>query len=213
MNNADSNTLFCDRCYIGCLTCTGPLATSCLSCSDNFTFNSNTSACIPPSTSSDYTIQQVYYFMGFNAVSNWSPTGVITCYQTTLLGLTSGTYTVGFTSLPNHYAVRVMFAHYLSIGLAGSVTTNIQIGYDGTYKNTPVSVSTANSNNPQLNCVAPLGYWASFVQTYVDSSASHTSSSINIGITTSGSTFGLREVIIILKLCNGVCTACNGYYP
>jgi hypothetical protein len=212
LNNANSNALYCGRCFIGCVTCTGPQATSCLTCSSNFTFNSNTSSCTPPSTASDYTLQQAYYFLGFNANSNWSPTAVITCSQTTLLGTTSGTYTVTFSGLKAHFAVRTMFAHYLLLSAGGSISTNIGISYDAVVKNVAVSANLAGSNTPTLDCTSSLGYAATFVQTYVDSSASHTASSITIKITTSSYTFALREAIFIVKLCNGVCTSCNGYY-
>ena len=208
MNNDNSNAIYCDRCFIGCATCTGPLASQCLTCATNFALNSNTSTCSPPLTAADYTIQQAYYFLGFNAVSGWSPSGVTTCSSTTLLGLTTGTYTVTFSSLKSHFAVRVMFAHYLSMS-SSSINTNIQIGYDGTVTNVPVNVNIANSNNPSLSCG---GTATNFVQTYVDSSAAHTSTAnVTLTITTNGYSFGIREFYVILKLCDGVCTSCTGY--
>ena len=77
---------YCDRCYVGCLTCAGPGATSCLTCVGNFTYDSATSSCTAPSTTSDYTIQNVYNFLGFGILTNWA-------WQTT-----SSTYLYGSAS-------------------------------------------------------------------------------------------------------------------
>jgi hypothetical protein len=191
------------------LTCTGPQANSCLTCADSFTFDSNTSSCLPPSTASDFALQQAYYFLGFNANSNWWPQGVTACTSTTILGYTTGTYQIKFTNLKPHFALRVMFAHFLPVAAGGSVDSNIVIGYDGgNTKNVPIKTSLAGSNTPTYNC----GTASTFIETYVDYSFTHTATATtNITITTSGLNFGLREFILIVKLCNGACTSCNGY--
>jgi len=63
---------YCDRCFVGCKTCSGPESTSCLSCVSSFTHDSITSTCTAPSTSNDYTIQNVYNFLGFGILTNWN---------------------------------------------------------------------------------------------------------------------------------------------
>jgi hypothetical protein len=209
LNNANSNALYCGRCFIGCSSCTGPQANSCLTCADAFTFDSTTSSCLPPSSASDFTLQQAYYFLGFNANSNWSPQDVTACSATTLLGYTTGTYNIKFTSLKAHFALRVMFAHFLPVSAGGSANTNIVVGYDGAnLNNIALTANLAGSNTPVYNC----GSSTTFIETYVDYSFSHTvTATTNITISTSGLSFGLREVFIIVKLCNGACTSCNGY--
>jgi len=115
---------YCDRCFVGCLTCSGPLATNCLTCVANFTFNSVNSTCSSPATSSDYSVQLAYYFYNFNLLSNWGwqtwdgnylyySNPVFSCNSYTLAGLGRWQYLVGsYSSLQAHFQVRVMFAHY-----------------------------------------------------------------------------------------------------
>lgn len=115
---------YCDRCFVGCLTCSGPLATNCLSCVSNFTFNSNNSTCSPPATANDYSVQLAYYFLNFNLLTNWwwdtasttflyNGINVYTCNSYTLVGLARAQNINGyFSGLQNHFQVRVMFAHY-----------------------------------------------------------------------------------------------------
>jgi hypothetical protein len=62
---------YCDRCYVGCKTCAGPLSTNCLSCLSTFVYDSTSATCTAPSTSNDYTIQNVYNFLGFGLLTNW----------------------------------------------------------------------------------------------------------------------------------------------
>ena len=116
---------YCDRCHTGCLTCSGPEATSCISCSANFTLDSATSSCIPPNTANDVTLQNLYSFLGFNLQSNWAwqttsstflygGASTRTCAGETFAGFIRDKYIQAtFSSLQNHYSVRVMFAHYI----------------------------------------------------------------------------------------------------
>ena len=116
---------YCDRCFLGCLTCSGPLATNCLTCVSNFTFSSNNSTCSPPSTSNDYSVQLAYYFLNFNLLSNWywqstsstyllSSSNTYTCNSYTLAGLSrrASNLISNYYSLQTHFEVRVMFSHY-----------------------------------------------------------------------------------------------------
>lgn len=102
-----------------------------------------------------------------------------------------------------------MFAHYLSVTAGANVNTKIGIAYDAAaYSKIPVITNLAGSNNPPLDCATP----TTFVQTYVDFSSTHTATGITITVTTYGGNFGLRELFVIVKLCDGVCTGCTGYY-
>lgn len=160
LNSAISGAPYCERCFIGCLTCSGPLASNCLTCSSAFTFDTNTSKCLPPSSSNDYTLQQAYYFLGFNLLGSWgwattaaanllSSSSVYTCGSTTLVGLAKGQrVTASYSGLQTHFQVRVMFAHYT---LASSTSQNVQIVLDGgTVNNVAIAASLASSNNPPL---------------------------------------------------------------
>jgi len=189
LNSATTNQPYCDQCFIGCLTCSGPLATQCLTCSDKFTYDQVNSQCIPPSMSTDYTVQQSYYFLGFNLLSSWwwdttsstylsSSSPTYTCGSTTLVGLGINQYiNTAFTGLQTHYQVRVMFSHYV---LTSNINQNIQISIDGTIYTVPVNVNLASSNNPALSC------GSTFIETYIDQSYSHSASSVTIRISTTG---------------------------
>lgn len=105
LNNADSSKLYCDRCFIGCATCSGPLITNCLTCAANFTLDSSLGTCTAPMTTSDLTILRAYYFYGFNALGGWSPTTITNCGFTTLLGTTTSATPITFSTgtLKSHF--------------------------------------------------------------------------------------------------------------
>lgn len=94
---------------------------------------------------------------------------------------------------------------------SSSVSTNIVIKYDSvTVKNIAVA-ETLTSSNPAFSCPGT----KNFVQVYVDSSSAHTSTasaSISISTSTVSLGFAIREIYVITKLCNGVCSSCFGYY-
>jgi len=126
LNSATTNTPYCDRCFVGCLTCTGPLATNCITCANAFTYDSNTSKCILPNSITDYTVQQAYYFYGFNLLGGWywestsvsflqSGSTTYTTGSLTLVGLGNGQFinTNYPSGLQTHFNVRIMFAHYM----------------------------------------------------------------------------------------------------
>ena len=180
---------YCDRCFVGCLTCSGPLATNCLTCVSNFTFNSNNSTCNQPSTTSDYSVQFAYYFLNFNLLSNWgwdttsttylyNGNRVFTCNSYTLAGLARAQYITGsFYSLQNHFQARVMFAHYY---FATSVNENIYISVGSAAVNVPLVGSFNLANNPNISCISG----AQVIQTMVDQSLTHTSSTLSLAIAT-----------------------------
>lgn len=212
INSGSSNGLYCDRCFIGCLTCTGPLSTNCITCSTDFIYNSNQSTCTAPQTTTDYMLQQSYYFLSFNPVTGWSSSAQ-TCGMTTLLG-TATTITFAqnnYFSNP-HFAVRVMFAHYLDATSMGtSISTTLVISYDGGTTNfSPIAItaSLANWNNPTFACAST----TKFVMTYVDVYYTHTSPNISLKLYTGGNSFAIREFYMLSLLCNSVCLTCNGYY-
>jgi hypothetical protein len=180
---------YCERCFVGCLTCSGPLATNCLTCVANFTFNSNNSTCNQPTTTSDYSVQFAYYFLKFNLLTNWgwgtastsylyNGNSIHTCNSYTLVGLARAQYITGsFSSLQNHFQVRIMFAHYY---FATSVNENIYISVSSAAVNVPLSASFNQANNPNISCISG----AQAIQTMVDQSLTHTSSSLSLAITT-----------------------------
>jgi hypothetical protein len=96
-----------------------------MSCSSTFTYDQTNSFCTPPSSITDYTVQQAYYFLGFSLLTSWSwdntasaslfsSSGTYTCGSTTLVGLGKDQFiNTAYSSLQTHYAVRVMFAHYI----------------------------------------------------------------------------------------------------
>lgn len=225
MNYQAKTTLgnpYCDRCFVGCLTCSGPLATNCLTCVSNFTLNSNNSTCSPPSTANDYTVQVAYYYLNFNLLGNWwwqttngdylynwSP--IYTCNSYTLAGLGRWQYLVSsYSSLQNHFEVRVMFAHYFYATTSSTERIYISVGTSDAY--VPMSGSWVGANNPSISC---LGGWQ-VITTMVDQSLAHSGSSLTLNLHTTDSSgygfiWGFREVVIQLRLCNASCSTCNGY--
>jgi hypothetical protein len=141
-------------------------------------------------TTSDLTILRAYYFYGFNALGGWSPTTITNCGFTTLLGTTTSSTPITFSTgtLKTHFEVRLMFAMYLD---SSSVNTNIVIKYDSVTVKTIAVAETLTSSNPSLSCPGT----KNFVQVYVDSSSSHfdtAGASISISTSTSSLGFAIR---------------------
>jgi hypothetical protein len=206
LNSDVTNSPFCDRCYIGCVTCSGPLATNCLSCATAFKFDANTSSCIAPNTVNDTTVAQIYNFNGFSVLSNWgynynSNGGIYQCGSITMLGyLQSGNYIIGsYSQLSTHYQLRVMFAYYFLF--TTSVSSQLQVYVDGNNNQQYISRSSNNACGGN-----------SFVVETIDSSYAHSSSSVTLYINNNnGYYFGIREFVLITKLCNTNCASCYGY--
>jgi hypothetical protein len=70
-----------------------------------------------------------------------------------------------------------MFAHYY---FATSVNENIYISVSSAAVNVPLSASFNQANNPNISCISG----AQAIQTMVDQSLTHTSSSLSLAITT-----------------------------
>jgi hypothetical protein len=212
---------YCDRCHISCKTCAGSLASNCLTCNSNFTYTSASSTCTPPASVSDYTLQNVYNFLGFGLLSNWGwqftsgsylygSTPTYTCSSETFVGLGRRSYVQAtFSSLQTHFQVRVMFVHYF---LASNANENIQISLDGSTNNVPLVGDLSGSNNPAFSC----GPNTNALKTMVDQSYPHSASSLTLRLLTTDSSgngfwWGVKEVVVAIRLCNSSCSSCNGY--
>lgn len=101
----------------------------------------------------------------------------------------------------------MLFAHYL---LASSATENIRIDVDGTVNNVAVATSLSGSNNPGFSCAGQ----SNVIKTMVDKSYTHSISTLTLKLDLSSTTllWGIKEFILLIKLCDPSCSACNGYY-
>ena len=179
---------------------------------DGLSYDSTSSSCKLPYDAMNYTISHAYYFYGFSLQSGWSVSSgasSYSCTQTTIVGRASMTISKSFSSLQTHWAARVMFAHYIQDST--SFNNNIRISYDGgtTYNDVGISVNMLNAFNPSIHCTSS-NYLT--IQNYIDESFTHTASTLDLRITTSGGVvFGIREFILIIKRCNNECSSCTGY--
>lgn len=113
-----------------------------------------------------------------------------------------------YSSLQKHFSVRVMFAHYYFT--SSSSVENIKIKIDSTTYSVPIGISLSGSNNPSSSC------GGSAIETMVDQSYTHTTTALTLQISTSNPNsnsvlWGIREVFVIIKLCNSSCSGCTGY--
>lgn len=132
-----------------------------------------------------------------------------TCGYDTFLGLARNQYVQAtYSGLQKHFSVRVMFAHYYFT--SSSSAENIQIKLDTTTYSTPIGVSLTGANNPASSC------GGSVIETMIDKNYTHTATALTMQISTSNPNsnsvwWAIREVIVILRLCNSSCSGCTGY--
>lgn len=83
---------YCAKCDTTCSTCSNEGMNNCVVCPADFTFNSNTSYCIPPNTNQIKTLESSYKFAGFGPVDGWNNGYVYQdgTYGTTVYALSSG---------------------------------------------------------------------------------------------------------------------------
>ena len=188
---------------------------NCVVCPVDFTFNANTSYCIPPNTNQINTLESSYKFAGFSPVSGWNNGYVYRdpTYGTTVFAMSPGQSEIykQFTLDSAHYQLRILAS--LWIMDSGSTTADwvaISVYLSGTGAPSTVMVPNGNvvSNIPVAASAGYQIYPSGWRATNVDTTfADWSHDNARISFTSSRASFGFREFIFIQYLCNK--TACS----
>ena len=143
---------YCAKCDTTCLTCSNTGMNNCITCPTDFTFDTGSSYCLPPSTKQITTIESSYKFVGFTQVTGWSGGAVTTNvpYAISVYKSSGSDITKVFTVNSAHYKIRVLVSLWFcgSSSLSDTITlkfTNVsgnQIGASSVTSNIPLASQT-----------------------------------------------------------------------
>ena len=104
----DYQATYCVKCDTTCANCFEDNPASCTSCPADFTFNDDTSYCIPPNTAFINTIESSYKWPSFSPKSGWTGHGnTAPCGSVTLLSGTGSTISWSHDLQP-HFKMRLL---------------------------------------------------------------------------------------------------------
>ena len=142
---------FCVKCDTTCSSCFDDTMASCVSCPDDFTFNENTSYCIPPVQTQINTIESSYKWYGFSQASGWSGGSPTACGYHTVLQSGGGAITRTHELQP-HYELRILVSLWQLSG-SGTFTLNFETEDGTTFKTaTYASSSFVSAGNNSRYC-------------------------------------------------------------
>ena len=121
----DYQGTYCIKCDTTCDSCFEDTPASCVACPADFTFNPNTSYCIPPATSLISTRESSYKWPNFAAKSSWSGySGTSNCgYSTLIMG--TGSNVIWQSDLSGNFEMRVLVSLWQVDGVSSSAKITI----------------------------------------------------------------------------------------